>query len=142
MNLRALTVGDVMTRDPVTLGPEDSLSRAMEVMRRHSIRRVPVVLGGRLVGLLAQGDLNRAQPSILDSSPEEFQRVVDETTVSRIMISSPITTTESAPLEQAVRTLHSTKFGALPVVQGDTVVGILTDADLIRTLWEILARAE
>jgi len=142
MNLRALTVGDVMTRDPVTLGPEDSLSRAMEVMRRHAIRRVPVVLSGRLVGLLAQGDLNRAHPSILDSSPEEFQRVVDETTVSRIMISSPITTTESAPLVEAVRTLHSTKFGALPVVQGDTVVGILTDADLIRTLWEILARAD
>ena len=142
MNPRTLTVGDVMTRDPVTLSPEDTLSSAMEAMRKHAIRRVPVILAGRLVGLLAQGDVNRAQPSILDSSPEEFQRVMEETSVSRIMISSPITTLETTPLSEAVRVLHSTKFGSLPVLRGDTLVGILTDADLVRTLGEILDQPE
>jgi acetoin utilization protein AcuB len=135
----SLTVGAAMTRAPVTLGPEDTLSRAQEVMRRHGIRRVPVLLGERLVGVLAEGDLKRAQPSILDSTPEEFARVMDETPVSRIMITSPVTTTEDTPLVDAVGTLLSTKFGALPVLREGRVVGILTDTDLIRTLADLLA---
>ena len=136
---QSLTVGDVMTRDPVSLSPEDTLAGAMETMRKYAIRRVPVVAAGRLVGLLAQGDLNRAQPSVLDSTPEDFQRVMEGTPVSRIMISSPVTVRAATPLLEAARTLHTTKYGALPVVDADRVVGILTDTDLIRTLAELLA---
>lgn len=136
---QSLTVGDVMTRDPVSLSPEDTLAAAMETMRKHAIRRVPVVAAGRLVGLLAQGDLNRAQPSVLDSTPEDFQRVMEGTPVSRIMISTPVTVGPDTPLLEAVQTLHTTKYGALPVVDSDRVVGILTDSDLIRTLAELLA---
>jgi CBS domain-containing protein len=135
---KALTVGDAMTRNPVSLGPEDTLAVAMQTCRKHGIRRVPVVAGERLVGLLAQGDLNRAQPSVLDSTPEEFQRVMEGTPVSRIMITNPVTATTSMPLVDAVETLHTTKYGALPVVDGDKVVGILTDSDLIRTLRDLL----
>jgi CBS domain-containing protein len=135
---KALTVGDAMTRNPVSLGPEDTLAVAMQTFRKHGIRRVPVVAGERLVGLLAQGDLNRAQPSVLDSTPEEFQRVMEGTPVSRIMITNPVTATTSMPLVDAVETLHTTKYGALPVVDGDKVVGILTDSDLIRTLRDLL----
>jgi CBS domain-containing protein len=138
---RQLTVADVMTREPVTIGPEDSLSRGLELMRLRSIRRIPVVLGEGLVGLLAEGDLKRAQPSILDSTPEEFARVMDETTVSRIMISSPVTVAEEMPLVEAARLLHSTKYGALPVLRETQIVGILTDSDLIRALAEILTQA-
>ena len=138
---QSLTVGDVMTRNPVSLSPEDTLASALETLRRHAIRRVPVVAAGRLVGLLAQGDLNRAQPSVLDSTPEEFQRVMEGTPVSRIMISSPVTVRADAPLLEAAQTLHTTKYGALPVVDGERVVGILTDTDLIRTLAELLAQA-
>ena len=60
-----------MTADPVTLGPEDSLMRAVEVMRQRGIRRIPIVVGGTLVGLLAEGDLKRAQPSALSDSEED-----------------------------------------------------------------------
>ena len=136
-----LTVGDVMTSDPVTIGPEDSLMRAVEVMRAQGIRRLPIVLGGNLVGLLAQGDLNRAQPSALSESQEEFNRVMEETQVARIMIQRPVTVTPETSLLEATRTLHTTKYGALPVVQGGTLVGILTDSDLIGSLAELLAQA-
>ena len=54
-----------MTADPVTLGPEDTLMRAVEVMRKKGIRRIPIVVADTLVGLLAEGDLKRAQPSAL-----------------------------------------------------------------------------
>jgi acetoin utilization protein AcuB len=136
-----LTVGDVMSADPVTLGPEDTLMRAVEVMRARSVRRILVVIGGQLVGLLAQGDLNRAQPSALSDSQEEFNRVMEETQIARIMIKSPVTTTPEASLLDAAHTLHTTKFGALPVVRDGSVVGILTDSDLIRALADLIAQA-
>jgi CBS domain-containing protein len=137
---RHLTVSYAMTRDPVTIGPEDSLMRAGEVMRMHGIRRIPVMVGDTLVGLLAEGDLKRAQPSTLSDSQEEFNRVMEGTQVSRIMINRPITALEDAPLMDAARTLHNTKYGALPVLRDGKLVGILTDNDLIRCLAELLSQ--
>src|SRR6185503_811566 len=96
--VRGMTVGDVMTGEPCTLGPEDSLMRAVELMRQKGIRRIPIVVGQSLVGLLAEGDLKRAQPSAISSSEEDYVRVMDETQISRIMIPNPITVTEETPL--------------------------------------------
>jgi acetoin utilization protein AcuB len=127
-----------MTRDPATLGPEDSLMRAIELMRRRGIRRIPIVLGDALVGLLAEGDLKRAQPSTLSASEDEFLQVMESTTISRIMIGKPITVGEDTPLLEAARTLHTTKFGALPVLNGSRLVGILTDSDLLGCLADLL----
>lgn len=137
--LRQLTVKQVMTADPVTLGPEDTLMRAVEVMRQKGIRRIPIVVADTLVGLLAEGDLKRAQPSALSDSQEEFNRVMEGTPVSRIMIQSPITVSEDALLADAAQTLHNSKFGALPVVRDGRLVGILTDTDILRCLVDLLA---
>jgi acetoin utilization protein AcuB len=136
--IRQLKVSDVMTADPVTLGPEESLSRAMEVMRMRGIRRIPVVVADTLVGLLAEGDLKRAQPSTLSDSQEEFHRVMEGTPISRLMISNPIGVAEDTPLHEAAQTLHTTKYGALPVLRDGRLVGILTDSDLLRCLVELL----
>ena len=138
--VRTLKVGDVMTADPVTLGPEDSLMRAVEVMRQRGIRRIPIVIGQELVGLLAEGDLKRAQPSAISNSEEDFVRVMDQTQISRIMIPNPVTVSEETPVLEAVQTLHSMKFGALPVVRDKRLVGILTDADLLGCLATLLAQ--
>jgi acetoin utilization protein AcuB len=137
--LRQLTVKQVMTADPVTLGPEDTLMRAVEVMRQKGIRRIPIVVADTLVGLLAEGDLKRAQPSALSDSQEEFNRVMDGTPVSRIMIQNPITVREDTLLAEAAQALHNTKFGALPVVRDGRLVGILTDTDILRCLVDLLA---
>ena len=136
---RQLTVGQVMTRDPLTLGPEDTLMGGLEVMRKRGIRRIPIVIGDALVGLLAEGDLKRAQPSTLSDSEEEFNRVMEATPLSRIMIDKPMTVTEETPLLEAARTLHNTKFGALPVLRGGRLVGILTDSDLLGCLVDLMA---
>lgn len=139
--VRQLTVGQVMTPGPVTLGPEDSLMRASEVMRMRGIRRIPIVVANTLVGLLAEGDLKRAQPSTLSDSQEEFNRIMEQTPVSRIMIDKPITVTEETSLLDAARTLHNTKFGALPVLREGRLVGIVTDTDMLRCLVDLLAQA-
>ena len=136
--IRRLTVANVMTPDPVTLGPEDSLMRALELMRKRGIRRVPIVVADTLVGLLAEGDLKRAQPSALSDSEEEFVRVMEETPVSRIMINKPLSVSEETPLLEAARTLHTTKFGALPVLRDGRLVGIITDTDLLACLADLL----
>ena len=138
VDTKSLTVGDVMTADPLTLEPEENLMRALEIMRMRGIRRIPVVLAGMLVGLLAEGDLKRAQPSTLSESQEDFNRVMEQTPISRIMIQSPVTTTAATPLLEAAKLLYSTKYGALPVVEEGRVVGILTDNDLIGALVRVL----
>jgi CBS domain-containing protein len=137
---RQLTVADAMTKDPVTLGPEDTLMKGVEVMRKERIRRIPIVAGDILMGLLAEGDLKRAQPSALSDSQEEFRRVMEETTISRIMIQNLVTTTADAPLLDAAETLHTTKYGALPVLRDGKLVGIITDNDLVRSLVGLLSQ--
>jgi CBS domain-containing protein len=138
--VRQLTVSQVMTSEPVTLGPEDTLMRAVEVMRQKGIRRIPIVVADTLVGLLAEGDLKRAQPSALSDSQEEFNRVMETTPVSRIMIQNPITVPEDSLLTDAAQMLHSTKFGGLPVLREGRLVGILTDSDILRCLVELLVQ--
>jgi len=137
--VRHLKVADAMTPDPLTMGPEDSLNQALQVMRKAGIRRLPIVVAETLVGILAQGDLNRAQPSILSESQDEFVRVMEETPVSRIMIQNPVTVSEETSLLDAAQTLHTMKFGALPVTRDGRLVGILTDSDLVRCLVDLLA---
>ena len=138
----SLTVRDVMTRDPFTLEPEDSLMKAVEMMRLRGIRRAPIVLAGMLVGLLVEGDLKRAEPSTLSDSQDHFIKVMEETPISRIMIQNPVTISPDAPLLDAAVTLHTMKYGSLPVVEDGRVIGILTDNDLIRTLVDLLRRSE
>lgn len=142
MKLSALLVSDYMTPNPIVVEPEDPLMRAIEIIRLRGVRRLPVAVGGMLVGLVTEGDLKRAEPSTLTDSEADFNRVMEETPLSRIMIQNPLTTTADAPLLEAADVLLNTKYGALPVVTGGRVVGILTDNDLIRALVDVLREAK
>jgi acetoin utilization protein AcuB len=139
--LAELRVEDAMTADPVTIGPEDSLMEALQLMRLRKIRRVLVVLEGALIGIVAEGDVKRAEPSTLEVSEQEFNKTMEETQVSRIMIRDPITVDADVPLKAAVHTLHTTKFGSLPVLRDGVVVGILTDNDVLRVFLEVLEQS-
>jgi CBS domain-containing protein len=128
-----------MTPNPVTLSPEESLMEALQLMRLRKIRRIPVVsAAGKLVGLLTEGDLKRAEPSTLSDTQEQFMAVMEGTQVNRIMIQNLITASPDLPLIDAARTLFKNKYGALPVLEGEKLVGILTDNDLIGALVKVL----
>jgi len=142
MKLSTLLVSDYMTSNPIVVEPEVPLMRALETIRLRGVRRLPVTVGDLLVGLVTEGDLKRAEPSTLTDSEAEFNRVMEETPISRIMIQNPVTTTADAPLLEAAEVLLNTKYGALPVVAGGRVVGILTDNDLIRALVDVLREAK
>lgn len=112
---------------------------ALQLMRLRKIRRVPVVsAAGKLVGLLTEGDLKRAEPSTLSDTQEQFVAVMEGTQVNRIMIQNLVTTSPDTPLIDAARTLFRNKYGALPVLDGETLVGILTDNDLIGALVKVI----
>jgi acetoin utilization protein AcuB len=142
MDLAAALVSDYMTPNPLVVEPEDPLMRALEIIRLRGVRRLPVTVAGMLVGLVTEGDLKRAEPSTLTDTEADFNRVMEETPISRIMIQNPVTTTADATLLEAAEILLNTKYGALPVVAGSAVVGILTDNDLIRALVETLREAK
>ena len=142
MDLSALLVSDYMTPNPIVVEPEEPLMRALELIRLRGVRRLPVTVGGMLMGLITEGDLKRAEPSTLTDSEADFNRVMEETPISRIMIQNPVTTTADTSLLEAADILLNTKYGALPVVAGTTVVGILTDNDLIRALVDALREAK
>ncbi len=142
MDLSALVVSDYMTPNPIVVEPEEPLMRALELIRLRGVRRLPVTVGGMLVGLVTEGDLKRAEPSTLTDSEADFNRVMEDTPISRIMIQNPVTTTADTSLLEAADILLNTKYGALPVVAGTTVVGILTDNDLIRALVDALREAK
>ena len=97
MKLSALLVSDYMTPNPIVIEPEEPLMRALEIVRLRGVRRLPVTVGGMLVGLVTEGDLKRAEPSTLTDSEADFNRVMEETPVTRIMIQNPVTTTADTP---------------------------------------------
>ncbi len=141
MKLTELRVANYMTSTPITVEPEDSLMRALEVIRLRKVRRLPVTIGGKLVGVITAGDLKRAEPSTLTDSQESFDEVMEETQVSRIMVQNPVTTTPETPLVEVAVVLQKTKYGGLPVVTDGHLVGVITDSDLLRALVDILHAA-
>ena len=71
----AVTVGELVDATVVTVAPDDSVQQVLAVMKEHQIRRVPVVDGGRVVGMLAQADVARSMP---DSTVGEFLEIISE----------------------------------------------------------------
>lgn len=134
-----MNVSDIMTKDVVTLQEEESLREALALLQRHRIRHVPVVSGTRLIGIVTDRDLKRATPSLLSGIDREaFDRVLDETRVGQVMTRNPYTVTPTMSLKEAARILIDQRFGALPVIEGGRLAGIITETDLLKALHDML----
>lgn len=128
-------VGEYMTRDLITVQEDTSMKEAMLLLRTHHIRHLPVVNGKVLVGLVSDRDIRRASPSLLSGiGKNDYEQVLEDTPVGRIMTREPFTVTETTPLVDAVSALVEKKFGSLPVVDGNEIVGIFTDIDALEIL--------
>ena len=83
-----MRVGDYMTREPITASEDTSMKDAMLLLRTHRIRHLPVANGTMLVGMVSDRDIRRASPSLLSGiDKSNYEQVVEETPISRIMIS-------------------------------------------------------
>ena len=140
----AMLVKDFMTRDPVTLGPDDSLAGAMEITHTRRIRHLPVITGGRrLAGLISDRDLRLATPSPLATGSPTGAEPWERTPVAAVMTREVITVSPHEPIEVAAQLLCEHRIGSLPVVDGEgRLQGIVTHTDLLRALIQTLGGNE
>ena len=125
-------VAEIMSTELLTLGPDASLQDARALMAEHDIRHIPIVEDeNRLVGLLSQRDVLAAADSILLGMNGESEAFESRVAVSTIMTMDPKTTDEQASLRGAALYLQQHRIGCLPVVKGETLVGIITDSDFV-----------
>jgi acetoin utilization protein AcuB len=131
--IKILTVGDCMSVDPVTVAPQDSLQRVIELLRRRDIRAVPVVEDGKLVGIVTDRDVRQVAPAYpLFRDDDEIRRYTENLTVTAAMSADPLTVSPATPLVEAAKILETYRISSLPVVEGFRVVGILSVTDLLR----------
>jgi acetoin utilization protein AcuB len=134
-----MKVAEVMSRTVVTLTPEQTLRDAVELLRSKHIRHLPVVENSKLIGIVTDRDVKRATPSLLSGvDRDEYDRVLDETKIAQIMTREPMTVTPESGLKAAVKIFIDRKVGALPVVSGSQLVGIITEIDLLRVFHGML----
>jgi len=130
-----LRVVDLMSRDPATLKRNDNLSLADDVMRLGRIRHLPVVDDDdehQLVGLVSQRDLFRSSLArALGYGTAAQQKLLGMLLVKEVMTNEVVTTTPDTSLVDAARLMHQRKLGCLPVVEGERLVGILTEGDFV-----------
>ncbi|MBV9773014.1 MAG: CBS domain-containing protein, partial [Gemmatimonadetes bacterium] len=129
-----------MTRDPVTAGPDDSLTHALRLTREHRIRHLPVVdANGTLAGIVSDRDIRLAMPSPFSVADEERVDFLERTPVAAIMTREVITTSAGEPVEDAAKLIHRHRIGALPVVDAaGRLEGILTETDLLDAFVQIV----
>lgn len=136
-----MKVRDWMTPEPFTLTEEDRVKTAVQHLLRAGIRHVPILRDGVLVGIVTDRDLRRALPSVeAGASPAKYQAFMEQTTLSEIMRRDPVTCTPETDIADAVRIFLERKLGAIPVVEGDELVAILTQIDVLRAFLDVLER--
>lgn len=125
------TVRDWMTREPVSVPVDCPVSQALATMHALGVRHLLVMDGDRLTGIVSNRDVRR-----LVEDPEHPARLSDP--VARIMTEGPVTVAPETPVTVAARLLLEEKIGALPVRDGDAIVGIFTTADALDALLRLL----
>ncbi len=117
-----------MARKLITIPPNTSILKALQVMRKHSIRHLPVVDGGSFVGLVTMGDLKQA--SILS--------MVDKVSIEDVIIKKPVTIFPEASIEEAAKLIFFHQIGGLPVLKGRKLVGMITTVDILLAFIQVM----
>ncbi|MCB0663680.1 MAG: CBS domain-containing protein [Saprospiraceae bacterium] len=132
--MKNIPVTEVMTKNLVTISHKSSLDDAERLMRKNHIRHLPVVKSGKLVGIISLTDILRLS---FGDTYQEDEEVVDVAvfnmlTLESVMVNHPTTININQTVMDAAQILAEKEFHALPVVDGEKVVGIVTTTDLIK----------
>ncbi|NOY89629.1 MAG: CBS domain-containing protein [Deltaproteobacteria bacterium] len=119
-----------MSESPITIGSKQSMASAAKLMKEHSIRHLPVLRGGQLVGVVSDRDVKIVE-SFADVDPETVS--VDEAVSQEAYAVAP-----SEDLGKVVRHMHDHKYGSAVVMEGKKVVGIFTTIDALSALADTL----
>lgn len=134
-----MEVKDYMSTNLITVTPETTVMKALDLMKEHDVHRLPVVEGDKLVGLLTAELVAQNSPSMATSlSVHELNYLLNKTTAKDIMLKQVITVKPTAVLEEAASIMRQQKVGVLPVLESrGTLVGIITDKDILDAFIDI-----
>lgn len=134
---RNMFVKDFMTKDTIVVPPTASLPDTAELMKKHSLKRLPVTEKDRLIGLVTEKDVAKALPSSATSlSKHEINYLADKIKVADVMTKNVITTTADTTIEEAVMLMRHHDVGCLPVVENGKLQGIITESNVFTALTE------
>jgi acetoin utilization protein AcuB len=126
-------VGDIMGEKLVTISADDSLSTVEDIMTLGGVRHMPVVRGGQLVVVVSERDLLRASLSNLSSfGADERRAFLQAVEIGRVMSTPPIVIDADSTPEEAALVMAERKIGCLPVLDRGSLVGMLTETDVLR----------
>ena len=121
-------IGDYMTAGPHTIGREQSLAAAKQLMHKSHVRHLPVLHGGKLVGVISERELD-----VIGALPGSKQLSVEDAMVPDVYVTSA-----DASLETVAADMARLKVGSAVVVEGEDVVGVFTAVDGLRALADVL----
>lgn len=128
-----------MTTHPVTVSSNTPIADAYELIKKHKIRRLPVVDNGTLVGIVTERELQQLTPSKATTlSIYEINYLLAKTIVKNAMSKEVVTTTPDALLEEAALLMRDNSVSALPVMEDGKVVGIITETDIFDAFTELM----
>jgi len=134
--MKEFRVKNYMIADVVTISPDTTLPEANKIMKDKGIRRLPVVKGGKLIGIVSLSDVQEAAPSDATSlSIWEMNYLLAKLQIERIMTKDPVTVTEETSMAEVARLMLDRRIGGIPVL--DTkgkLVGIITESDIFRII--------
>jgi CBS domain-containing protein len=126
-------VRDIMAKEVATLNVDDELSLAEDIMHLGRIRHLPVMDGEKLVGIISERDLFKASlASVIDYDYQIKRDYMKTVVIKEVMQTSLITISPEASVKEAVQLMLQHKIGCLPVVEGERMVGLVTETDILR----------
>jgi len=132
-------VEEWMTPDPITITSRDTLPDAYWRMIKNDVRRLPVVDDRKLVGIVTMEDLRRVEPSSnIGLNVIRISDMLATLPVQQVMTPDPDTVAPAETLLQVARVMLEKKISALPVMDGQDVVGIITESDIFRAFVAML----
>ena len=130
---RTLRVDDWMTRVVHSVKPKENILHARALLEKERINQLPVVVNGKLVGIVTDRDLRDAFPSVFDSARKPSDDP-EKISVDQVMTRDVLTLAPDDSVIDAARLMRKERVGAAPVVEGATIVGLVTRSDLLDAL--------
>jgi CBS domain-containing protein len=129
-------VSDWMTDSVISVAPDLPIATAHQIMKNNDIRRLPVVDGEKLIGIITIGDVREASPSDATTlSIWELNYLWSQLTVEKVMTKEPFTAKPTTSIFEVARSMLEDKISGLPVVDDDNnLVGIITESDIFKMI--------
>jgi acetoin utilization protein AcuB len=122
-----------MSRPPESVKPLDSIRHAREIMETRRINQLPVIVRKQIVGIVTDRDLRDAFPSVFaDGKVVKGAPDPAKITVEQVMTSNVVTLAPDDNIENAARLMLQERFGSIPIIDGEQLVGVLTRSDILR----------